>query len=48
MQLAWTPEPAATSYNVYRDGKKLNKTPVVSAGYLDTGLSNPSGSLVRR
>lgn len=42
VQLSWTPEAAATSYNVYRDDKKVNKTPVLSAAYLDAGLSNPS------
>jgi hypothetical protein len=40
VQLSWTPEPLAGSYNVYRNGKKLNSAPVTSAGYLDVGLKN--------
>ena len=43
VQLSWRPEAAATSYNVYRNGKKVNTAPVFSAGYLDSGFSNGTG-----
>ena len=43
VQLSWNPEAAATSYNVYRNGKKVNTAPVFSAAYVDTGFSNGAG-----
>ena len=42
VRLSWDSEAAASGYNVYRNGKKVNSTPVVTAGYVDTGVTDPA------
>ncbi|ALO13326.1 Poly(3-hydroxybutyrate) depolymerase [Streptomyces venezuelae] len=37
--LSWNPVSGAASYNVYRDGTKVNSAPVTSATYTDVGLT---------
>lgn len=37
--LTWNASSGATGYNVYRDGAKLNATPLASTGYTDGGLA---------
>lgn len=40
VRLSWDPDAAASGYNVYRSGKKLNSVAITSTTYLDTGLTN--------
>lgn len=37
--LSWNAASGATGYNVYRNGTKVNGTPLTSTGYLDAGLA---------
>jgi poly(3-hydroxybutyrate) depolymerase len=37
--LSWTAASGATGYNVYRNGTRVNASPVTSTGYSDGGLS---------
>ncbi|QOY94430.1 PHB depolymerase family esterase [Massilia sp. UMI-21] len=37
--LSWNASSGATGYNVYRNGSKVNGTPLTSMGYLDAGLA---------
>ncbi|MGX9216879.1 hypothetical protein ACWV27_00495 [Massilia varians] len=37
--LSWNAANGATGYNLYRNGAKLNGTPLTGTGYLDTGLA---------
>lgn len=37
--LTWNASSGATGYNIYRDGAKLNATPLASTGYTDGGLA---------
>jgi poly(3-hydroxybutyrate) depolymerase len=37
--LSWNASSGATGYNVYRNGAKLNGTPLASTGYTDGGLA---------
>ncbi len=37
--LSWTAESGASSYNVYRNGTKVNGSPVTTNGYTDSGLA---------
>ncbi|MEX5745461.1 hypothetical protein [Massilia sp. X63] len=37
--MTWNASSGATGYNVYRDGAKLNATPLASTGYTDGGLA---------
>lgn len=38
--LSWNPVAGATGYNVYRDGTKLNGSPITETNYIITGLTN--------
>ncbi|MEU3607334.1 PHB depolymerase family esterase [Streptomyces sp. NPDC035033] len=37
--LSWNPVPGAVSYDVYRDGTKVNSAPVTATAHTDTGLT---------
>ncbi|MEU4066286.1 PHB depolymerase family esterase [Streptomyces wedmorensis] len=37
--LSWNTVPGAASYNVYRDGTKVNSSPVTATTYTDSGLT---------
>ncbi|MFD5463728.1 PHB depolymerase family esterase [Kitasatospora sp. NPDC127059] len=39
VSLAWNPVPGAASYDVYRDGVKVNTGAVTGTGYTDAGLA---------
>ena len=42
VRLYWDSEPAASGYNVYRNGKKVTSKPVAMSGYVDTGVTDPA------
>jgi len=39
VSLSWNPVTGAASYNVYRNGTKVNTSPLTSTSFTDTGLS---------